>query len=645
MDSDEINELCRQYKSLIRRGTQADRRGGGDAKNYKFSDIKFIIEKIGKPAIEIASLYIEYEDSLVRKRAITKIGYLGEPSLIILTKQLHDEDEQVRIQVIEELSHVGEPALNALTQALNDESIIVRKQAVTQLRKIGEPALNALIKALDDDSVQVREQAVTQVGWIGEAALTVLIKALNDSESKIRKEAIQELGRIGEPSLNALTKALDDDEPKIRKNAIQELARIGEPSLDALTKALKDNDTEIRNLAITKLGSVGVTALPLLTELFKSDDSEIRLLVVNSLPKADEAIDLLTVAINDPIPEIGYDAVNKATNIGLSAIRPVILATEYPHGRVATYAIYALTEYKAYSRSWSDFYSTFFPTETLNSIVSIIMDDIIIRKSARPDSYFNSKVVKNIFLALIPQNPTLRSTIFDELCTIAFEYDSKPRERAIAVSRDIGPDEFAVLVKAKSATNPQAADQIMSMLGGAESTAYFTEAQGQTLAEYRAPLIELEETSRQRWEELTLEARRSSTTSKWMSVGVFIVGTIIVFWAFILLTLSNEPWQQFAAAIAGIGSFLAMYSQRFWKEPVEQIQRFSAQQARLQVAFIGFMNRVAQVRLLFEDAYSKGELPPETMAMYQQWLNEATEKAWQQLSDSQSNTVSNDETA
>jgi hypothetical protein len=139
-----------------------------------------------------------------------------------------------------------------------------------------------------------------------------------------------------------------------------------------------------------------------------------------------------------------------------------------------------------------------------------------------------------------------------------------------------------------------------------------------------------------------LEARKSSSTSKWMSVGVFLVGTAVVIWAFVLVSLSNEPWQQVSAALAGIVSFLAMYSRRFWKEPVEQIQKFSAQQARLQVAFIGYMNRVAQLRLFFEDVYTKGDVTIEDFNRYQEWLREATDEAWKQLAEPISSNNSDD---
>lgn len=449
--------------------------------------------------------------------------------------------------------------------------------------------------------------------------------------------------RVGEPILDIVSQLLESDNEKIRYHAIKNISLLGPVSLNLLKTASNDSSLRVREQAIEELGRIGEPALSILSQLYNDEAPEIRYAVIVSLPEINESLELLTKAIDDPHPKIGMEGVEKVvTKIGFSAIRSVIFATEAVNGKVSQTALYYLVPDNInFQKHWLESDSIYFPTEILNQILTIIMDDLVIRKSGRPADLFNSKIIKFILEELIPQNPSLRTRIFTELCEIAYEYDGGPRQRAVAVARQLSPEEFAAQVRGRSSQNPQTATQIMRELGGSEATAFFTESQSQTLAEYRAPLIDLEDMARQRWEELTLEAKSSSAASKWMSIGVFIVGTVIVFWAFILLTLSKEPWQQFAAALAGIGSFLVMYSQRFWKEPVEQIQRFSSQQARLEIAFIGYMNRVAQIRLLFEDAYTKDKLSPEMVANYQQWLQEATDKAWQQLGDAPTVGVSN----
>lgn len=441
----------------------------------------------------------------------------------------------------------------------------------------------------------------------------------------------RQIAEVGPSALEIASSLYENSDSEIRQRTITGLSELGEPSIVLLTKALADTDIEVRKKAVSELSDIGESALEAFAEAFNDKDADVRYTVIDKLPGYKEATVILTKAIDDPNVEVRIRAVEVAMyRVGLSAVGPVLLATEDTIGKIATLALYSLVEREEY-RNWKGVWDLYFPTETLDSILSIVMDELIIRKSGRADGLFNSKTVASILQALIPQNPAFRATIYKKLCEIAYTYKDGVRQRAVAVARRMGAEEFASYVRNASDKNPQEATKIMRELGGSEATAFFTEAQSQTLAEYRAPLIELENMARQRWEELTIEAKRSSAASKWMSVGVFVVGTGIVIWAFVLLSLSDEPWQQLVAALAGVGSFLAMYSQRFWKEPVEQIQRFSAQQACLQVAFIGFMNRVAQVRLLFEGAYAKDNLSSEMVANYQKWLEDATEHAWKQL--------------
>lgn len=456
-----------------------------------------------------------------------------------------------------------------------------------------------------------------------------------------RQEFVRKIKAIGEKILSKTLKYLENNDPQVRKRAIIGLGILEELAIPTIQKALQDSDPNVRLQATNELKHIGEIAISQLMSAFKDDNAKIRREILEIL--ADfriEDVDFIINAFNDPDPKI-RDMVlaYSVKGIGFQALKVPILALEDTDGEISKFARLYLTRGESVKDTlifeWKDHNNDYLPSEIIASCISLIFNELIIRKVRGQNQKFNPKVISQTFEGLITQNPNLQGQILEQLGKIAFD-NEEARSRAISVARHLGAEEFASLVKKRAAENPQTASQIMRELGGSEATAYFTETQSQTLAEYRAPLIDLEEMARQRWEELTLEAKRSSATSKWMSIGVFVVGTSIVVWAFILLSLSNEPWQQLAAALAGVGSFLALYSQRFWKEPVEQIQRFSAQQARLQIAFIGFMNRVAQIRLVFEDAYAKDKLPPETMAMYQQWLNEATDKAWQQLSDAAS---------
>ena len=63
------------------------------------------------------------------------------------------------------------------------------------------------------------------------------------------------------------------------------------------------------------------------------------------------------------------------------------------------------------------------------------------------------------------------------------------------------------------------------------------------------------------------------------------------------------------------------------------IHIFSARQAQLHVAFLGFISRVAQVRLVFENHCAAGELTLGDLERYQKVLKDAIAQASLLLSD------------
>jgi hypothetical protein len=173
----------------------------------------------------------------------------------------------------------------------------------------------------------------------------------------------------------------------------------------------------------------------------------------------------------------------------------------------------------------------------------------------------------------------------------------------------------------------------MRELGGPEATAYFAETRESRIDKYRKPLGDFEDIATDRWDELTVSSRRSYMYSLVTGGVFFIVGLIVVAVGLILLIKSNDQTQMAAGAImSGLTAIAGMLT-RFWHQPVETVQRFSAQQARLQAAFIGYMNRVAQVRLVFESHYGSREVEIDQLQQYQAMLHEAIAQAASQLAD------------
>ena len=406
------------------------------------------------------------------------------------------------------------------------------------------------------------------------------------------QEIVDQLKAIGEPALQALAHALNDEDVKMREATVYALGQIGEPALAALTHALDAPDVDVRREAVEGLGKIGEPALEALGRALEDADKDTRGTAIEALFK-----------------------------IGKPAIRLLAVALEDPDGwhtqEVFEYlSIHRINDIEAHD------------------VAEAIINELIIRSSGRSSEYFNSRVITQVLEGTIKRNPRLRGQIQRELCNLAYQNDGGVRERAVAVARGLGADEFASLIKARAEENPTAAAAIMRMVGGSEAAAFFSELQSQTLERFRAPLVELEDVSRQRWNELTRQARSSFYISMAMSVGLFLVGTTIVMWGLLLLTRSSHLSQQIGGGVlSALAALATTFSGRFWKDPVEHIQKFSAQQARLQAAFIGYMNRVAQLRLVFEHDYATGEIKLDELEAYQRMLSEAVTQASQQLTD------------
>jgi hypothetical protein len=170
------------------------------------------------------------------------------------------------------------------------------------------------------------------------------------------------------------------------------------------------------------------------------------------------------------------------------------------------------------------------------------------------------------------------------------------------------------------------------------------QGQDEPWKDYRGTLEWLEEISLQRWEDLTRQARWSFRISMGMSLGLFLVGTTIVIWGLLLLTRSDDLSQQITGGVlSGLAALVTTYSSKFWKDPVEHIQRFAAQQACVQAVFIGYMNRVAQLRLVFAHHYEKGKIKPDRLESHQRMLSDAVAQAVQRLGENRGAGVPRDD--
>jgi HEAT repeat protein len=452
-------------------------------------------------------------------------------------------------------------------------------------------------------------------------ALEVLRSALNDADVNVRRSVAWALGKMGEQALTALSCLLDDGETAVRRAAVRALGKIGEPALEVLPRMLNDTSSGVRLATVYALGEIGNLALRVLSDSLNHEDADVREAVIHVLGNIGEpALEILSRALSHPDPSVWGEAINALGMIGEPALGALVGALEdYVGQRSHTVADY-LSGYECSIK----------PDEVKKAIIHELID----RGSDRPRGLFNPKIVTEVLQGTIRRAPQLGSEVQEKLCSLAYRPDTDLRQRVVAVARGLGADEFASLVKARAKDDPSVARTIMHLLGGGEAAAFFSELQGQALARYRAPLLRLERVSLRRWHDLTGQARWSFYISMGMSVGLFLVGITIVVWGLLLLTQSDDPSQKIGGGVISALSVLATtLSSRFWKDPVEHIQSFSAQQSRLQAAFIGYMNIVAQIRLVFENAYERNEITMDDLATYHSLLSSAITQASRELVD------------
>jgi len=503
-------------------------------------------------------------------------------------------------ETMERVRDIGDPAIQVLVDELRDRDSWVHVNAIDVLALWEPPAIEALGQALTSEYSRIRERSAVRLADLGQDGREKLLGALKHLNPEVREAAVSGLEKIGEPIVEELKATyLQEENTEVRLaivNVVGNIARHTDNpiAVEVLISAIRDIDPDIIEIAVQYIAYCN--SYPI--------EAGIEIVSTPSLPGKTRFIDMLYYKLTSPF---------------------VVLAAIALEDSVLKHRVSAK---RALFRMAFDFQSDVCVEEVIDTLVSVL----IVRNNQRPDELFSSEIVSDTFNELVEQNARLSNYIKEKLVDVAFSTKIAARKRAVDVARRLDKEEFASLVKECSAEQPEVAANIIRLMGGSEATAYFTELQMQSLADYRAPLIDLEDTARERWEELTKQSRLGFYVNMGMSVGVFIVGVGTVIWGLILLTKSSSTSQQVTGGVlSAIAALATTFSGRFWKDPVEHILRFSAQQARLQVAMIGFMNRVAQLRLVFEENFIHGELPLDALEVYQAQLRDASQEVFGQL--------------
>jgi hypothetical protein len=359
----------------------------------------------------------------------------------------------------QELKVLDQSAVVYLTKALlyyqrrGDYYFRQRREAIlSALRQLGGSAVAHLSQTLihEDLNSQIRQYIISVLGKIGEPSLETIVYALkNDEDNDVRAEAVKALGEVGEPALDALVYALRNDrETAVRAEAARALGEIGEPALDELAFALRnDEDEYVRTVAISALVEIGEPAVGVLKQVgLEHTDRQTRMQTILAL-----------------------------SHLGLPARFALATAIEDYRGDISQSVIKGLSQGDLVAPSWFRFYPSYDTEVKIESsaMAQAVRDELILRTSGRPSSYFNAQITAEALQALITRSPRLIGEIQAQLCDVAYEYDDSRRIRTIAVARILGATDFANLVKAMAHTNEEAADAIMDLLGGNEAVLYF----------------------------------------------------------------------------------------------------------------------------------------------------------------------------
>lgn len=642
------------------------------------------LAQCGEAGLEVIQKALQDQKRSIRIQAIRSLALIGTPEVVpALENQIYENNHpQVKREAIYALGQVGEIALENLIQLTNNDDPQIKRDAVAALQFIGEPALEALGSALNDDAVDVRIVAAVSLSHIGPSAVEILSNALSDNDQRVKEAIISSLGRIGLPSLETISSIIENErDVKIQKNAVNVLAGLGEESIHALATALENEQPEVMEQAMNRLREFGKASLPVLPVALNSNHARLRRHALHTLEDIGiDAIEVLCNALDSPFEDVQENAAEILAHMGSPAINPLIYALQKDNPNVKLKAIWGLCslgpQSLAHLLSLVEHADHYIRDNTLRAIFQIgidesianqvakllesqygdvsssiadnlaevtsgsaylamgnaIIDELVIRSSDRQKGLFNSEVTSAALQKLMISSPPLRSLVLDRLAQLAFHNSGEIRERIVAIARIIFPHEFTQLVRARDTENPDAATDIMRLFGGNEAVYYLSEQQSSKLQQFREPLLDLEGISRKQWEELSQQTRRAFYLSMSMTGLLFVFGVGLVIMGAYLLFAAEDPALKVGGAItSGIISLGTLLSNRFWKDPVDHIRKYSAQQARLEAAFIGYMNRVSQIRFVFESESSSQGISLNSLEKYQAFLSEASSQASKEL--------------
>jgi HEAT repeat protein len=171
-----------------------------------------------------------------------------------------------------------------------------------------------------EDYLAEVEQTRGQRRW---AAAYELSRRLADPDVQARSPGLA-------PALVRAFEQSGEDDPRVRRYLALSIGRLRPPPADAaqaLMAALEGGDPETRIALVWALGAVGDrAAVPEVEKLYGSDDPGVRKVVVYALGMlpGDSQADTLRTALNDPAPDVQWNAAVALAEDGIPDGVPVL---------------------------------------------------------------------------------------------------------------------------------------------------------------------------------------------------------------------------------------------------------------------------------------------------------------------------------
>lgn len=214
-------------------------------------------------------------------------------------------------------------------------------------------------------------------------------------------------------------------------------------------------------------------------------------------------------------------------------------------------------------------------------------------------------------------------------------------ERVVSFWSAIMP-EFAkrklrqIFSESTNANARENAKRALIFLGGDEATFAMLENRQQSFQKYKNLLEEVHQESMKQWRNTERRAQTAFWTVVLLNISTFVVGVVLIGVGLYLIVTSNNPTQTISGAIlSAVATFATSISRVFIRGPLGLITRSPADQGITQGAFMSFMDDISEIRLAFEDQYTKGQVSLDDLQRFQEMRAIAGDRLSKRLRQSQ----------